>query len=70
MVRRMLRLAVVRWFLWGLADHGIMLGRIDELFKRHMVVRASDADGAETTLRRVEEPILEPHVVRERSAAR
>lgn len=67
----MLKLAVVRWLLWGLADRGIMLGRIEELFKRHMVVRASDADGAETTLRRVEEPTLEPHVVREgRSAAR
>ena len=68
----MLRLAVVRWFLWGLADHGVMRGRIEELFKRPMVVRASDADRAGISLRPVEEPTtLEPHVVRDaRSAAR
>jgi hypothetical protein len=67
----MLRLAVVRWLLWGLADHGVMRGRIEELFKRHMVVRASDAERVEPARRHVEEPSLEPHVIPDaRSAAR
>jgi hypothetical protein len=68
----MLKLAVVRWFLWGLADHGVMRRRIEELFKRPMVVRAPDADRAGASLRPVEEPTTaEPRVVRNaRSAAR
>jgi hypothetical protein len=43
----MLRLGVVRRLAWGLADVGIMRERIEESFKRRMVVRATDVEEAE-----------------------
>jgi hypothetical protein len=43
----MLRLVVVRRLVWRLADLGIMRERIEESFKRQMIVRAPDAGETE-----------------------
>jgi hypothetical protein len=43
----MLRLVVVRRLVWRLADLGIMRERIEESFKRQMIVRGPDAGETE-----------------------
>jgi hypothetical protein len=46
-VHRMLRLVIVRRLAWTLADLGIMRGRIEEAFKRHLIVPAPDGEKIE-----------------------
>ena len=66
----MLRLRVVQRLAWRLADLGIMRVRIEETFKRRMMVRGASADGSEeVVLAEVRE--LEPRTMHEaRSASR
>ncbi len=55
---RILRLVVIRRLAWRLADLGILRERIEESFKRHMIVRAPDAEETER-LGLIEEAALE-----------
>jgi hypothetical protein len=41
----MLRLVVVRRLAWRLADLGIMRGRIEESFRRQMIVQDAEETG-------------------------
>jgi hypothetical protein len=65
---RMLRLDLVRRLAWRLVDLGIMRERIEETFKRQMVVRTPDAGEAEEIVL-VSEAALEPQTLPDAGSA-
>jgi hypothetical protein len=65
----LLKLVVFRRLAWKLADHGIMRERIEESFKRRLVVRIPDGERART-VSLIDDAALDAHALSKANSAR